>query len=397
MIRRRFVLAAKLLLLQGMGRMAEAAVVMAGIWGSTCRAGLLVAALVALPLSPAWAEVVIGIAGPMAGSFGDVGRDIKAGVEIAVAAANAHGGINGEKIRTVSVDDKCEAETGTAVANQLIGKGVKAVIGHACTAAALPAARVYAQGDVLFLSVASTNPRLTDESVGAGVFRMAIRSDREPQAIADYLAKHFKGKRVAFVHDGSVYGQGLSEQAAKLFADVGGAVAMTEAFTPGEKSQNNLIGKIQDAAVSAVVVGALQADAAVIANEMRARGLNAALIGNESLALAEFKALAGATAEGSVFFLPFVDKSRPEAVNLILSLEERQLMPTDTIFTAHAAAEAAIAALAKDGGLASEAAFLRKSGASTVLGKVSFDEKGDWREGAYAPQIWHDGAFAPLP
>lgn len=92
-------------------------------------------------------------------------------------------------------------------------------------------------------------------------------------------------------------------------------VAMTEAFTPGEKSQNNLIGKIQDAAVSAVVVGALQADAAVIANEMRARGLNAALIGNESLALAEFKALAGATAEGSVFFLPFVDKSRPEAVN----------------------------------------------------------------------------------
>lgn len=361
------------------------------------RACLLVAVLTAVSLSPARADVTIGIAGPMGGSFADVGRDIKAGVEIAVAAANARGGINGEKIRTVSVDDKCEAETGAAVANQLIGKGVKAVIGHACTAAALPAARVYAGGGVLFLSTAATNPRLTDEKVGAGVFRMAIRSDREARAIADYLGKRFKGKRVAFVHDGSVYGQGLAEQAAKLFADDGGAVAMTESFTPGEKSQNNLIGKIQDAAVSAVVAGALQADAAVIAGEMRARGLNAALIGNEALALAEFKALAGDAAEGTVFFLPFVDKTRPEAVNLILSLEERQLMPTDTVFTAHAATEAAIAALAKGGDLAGAAAFLRKSGAATVLGKVTFDGKGDWREASYTPQVWRGNAFAPLP
>ncbi len=365
--------------------------------GSIRRACLLVAALAVASLSPARADVVIGIAGPMGGSFADIGRDIKAGVEIAVAAANARGGIGGEKIRTVAVDDKCEAETGTAVANQLIGKGVRAVIGHACTAAALPAARVYAEGGVLFLSPAATNPRLTDEKVGAGVFRLAIRSDREARAIADYLDARFKGKRVAFVHDGGVYGQGLVELAAKLFADDGGAVAMTEGFTPGEKSQNNLIGKIQDAAVSAVVLGALQADAAVIAGEMRARGLDAALIGNEALALSEFKALGGDTAEGTVFFLPSVDKSRPEAVNLILSLEERQLMPTDTIFTAHAAAEAAIAALGKGGDLADEAAFLRKSGASTVLGKVTFDGKGDWRGATYAPQVWQGDAFAPLP
>ena len=368
---------------------------MVGIWGGICRACLLGAALAAASVASARADVVIGIAGPMGGSFADVGRDIKAGVEIAVATANARGGIGGEKIRTVTVDDKCEAETSAAVANQLIGKGVRAVIGHACTAAALPAARVYAEGGVLFLSPAATNPRLTDEKAGA--FRLAIRSDREASAIADYLSARFKGKRVAFVHDGGVYGQGLVEQAAKLFADDGGAVAMTESFTPGEKSQNNLIGKIQDAAVSAVVLGALQADAAVIASEMRARGLDAALIGNEALALSEFKALAADAAEGTVFFLPLVDKSRPEAVNLILSLEERQLMPTDIIFTAHAAAEAAIAALGKGSDLADEAAFLRKPGVSTVLGKVTFDGKGDWSGATYAPQVWHGDAFAPLP
>jgi len=367
------------------------------IMGETRRilpAAVLLAAMVAMP---ARAEVVIGIAGPMSGSFADIGRDIRAGVEIAIATANAHGGIGGEKIRSVVVDDKCEAETGGAVANQLVGKGVRAVVGHACTAAALPAAKVYAGNGVLFLSPSATNPRLTDERVGNGVFRLAPRSDLEGKAIADYLAKAFKGKRVAFVHDGSVYGQGLVEQAAGQFAAAGGAVAMTEGFTPGEKSQNSLVGKIQDAAVSAVVIGALQADSAVIANEVRTRGLDAALIGNESLALSEFKALAGAASEGTVFFLPFVDKGLPSGVDLLLSLEERQLQPTDVVFEAHAAAEVAIEALGDGRDFAAAAAHVAKDGGTTVLGKVTFDARGDWTGARYAAYRWQGDAFIKMP
>ena len=71
-------------------------------------------------------------------------------------------------------------------------------------------------------------------------------------------------------------------------------------------------------------------------------------------------------------------------------------MPTDAIFTAHAATEAAIAALGKGGDLAAQSAFLRKSGANTVLGKVTFDGKGDWRGATYAPQIWRGDTFIPL-
>lgn len=355
------------------------------------------AIVLAMLAMPARADVVIGIAGPMGGSFADIGRDIRAGVEIAIAAANAHGGIGGEKIRSVAVDDRCEAETATAVANQLVGKEVRAVVGHACTAAALPAARVYAANDVLFLTPSATNPRLTDERVGQGVFRLAPRSDLEAKAIADYLDRQFKGKRVAFVHDGSVYGQTLVEQAAGRFAAAGGAVAMTESFTPGEKSQNSLVGKIQDAAVSAVVIGALQADSAVIAGEVRGRGLDVALIGNEALALSEFKALAGDAAEGTVFFLPFIDKRLPAGVDLLLSLEDRQLQPTDTVFAAHAAAEVAIAALGDGRDFAAAAAHVAGAATDTVVGPVSFDAKGDWREARYAAYRWQGGAFVPLP
>jgi branched-chain amino acid transport system substrate-binding protein len=345
-------------------------------------AGLLGASL------PARADVLVGVAGPMAGSFANAGRDIAAGVDIAIAAVNARGGLDGQKLKAVVVDDKCDGETATALANQLVGKGVRLVIGHPCTAAALPAARVYADNNVLFIAVGASNPRLTDEVIGPSVLRLAIRSDLEGPAIGDYLASHFAGKRVAFVHDGGVYGQSLVEAAAKRFAAAGGAVAMTESFTPGERSQNKLIGHIQDAAVTAVVLGALQADAAVIVAELKARGLDVGVVGTEALGLEEFRALAGSLAEQPVFMLPRVDRNRPEAVDLLVSLEDRGLQPTDMLFTAHAALEAATAALKGGATAAAAGKTLRKGQLATVIGPVGFDAKGDWTDAAYAPCRW---------
>lgn len=356
-------------------------------------AWLLAAGLLLTAHSPARAEVLVGVAGPMSGSFADVGRDIEAGALLAIAAVNAAGGLDGETLKAVVVDDRCDPTTGAAVANQLIGKGVRFVVGHACTAAGLPAARVYAEHGVLFVATAATNPRLTDEGVGPGVLRLAIRSDRQGRAISDYLARHLPKARVAFVHDGGVYGQGLVEAAAAGFGAAGGTVALSEAFTPGEKSQNNLVGHIQDAAVSAVVLGALQADAAVIASAMRARGLKAAIVGDEALGLEEFRALAGPAAEGVVFMLPDVDRSQPQAVDLLMALEERGLMPTDALMTSYAAVEVAAAGLAGGADAATAGGRLRAGARATVIGPVGFDARGDWAEGRYAAHVWHGDRF----
>lgn len=346
-------------------------------------------------VSPASAEVLVGVAGPMSGSFADVGQDIVTGAELAVAAVNAAGGLGGERLKTVEVDDKCDPKTGEAVANQLVGKGVRFVVGHACTAAGLPAAKVYADHDVLFVATGATNPRLTDEGVGPQVLRLSIRSDRQAVAIAGYLTSHFPKGRVAFVHDGGVYGQGLVEAAADLFRKAGGTVAMVEGFTPGEKSQNNLVGHIQDAAVSAVVMGALQADAAVIAGAVRARGLKAQLIGDEALGLEEFKALGGAATEGVVFMLPFVDRGSPGAVDLLMTLQEQGRMPTDALMTSYAAVEVAVAGVSAGGDAAAAGRRLRETPVATVLGKIGFDSKGDWKQGRYAPYVWHGDVFEP--
>ena len=93
-------------------------------------------------------------------------------------------------------------------------------------------------------------------------------------------------------------------------------------------------------------------------------------------------------AEQPVFMLPRVDRNRPEAVDLLVSLEDRGLQPTDMLFTAHAALEVATAALKGGATAAAAGKTLRQGRLATVIGPVGFDAKGDWTDAAYAPCRW---------
>jgi branched-chain amino acid transport system substrate-binding protein len=357
-----------------------------------------VAALLAFGAA-AEAEVVIGVAGPMSGAFATIGQEMVDGVEAAVADINASGGIGGEPARVEIADDKCDATAGAAVANQLVGRGARLVVGHACTGAALAAAGVYDENAIVFVSPAATNPRLTDERVGPGVFRLSPRSDAQAQAIGAYLLARHPSGRVAFVHDGSVYGQGLVEAARTAFEARGGQAVVTQAYTPGERSQNALVGVMQDAAPDAVVIGGLQADAAVIAGGIRARGLDAEIIGSEALGLEEFRDLAGPAAEGVVFALPSDPRQRPEAAALVSALRGQGIEPTGATIPAYAAVQVYADAVQAVGDDAFEPVVEAISSRpfGTVLGEVRFDGKGDRTGTGWSLFVWRSGAPVPLP
>src|SRR5688572_10272352 len=74
------------------------------------------------------ADVTIGVAGPMTGSFAVLGQQLRGGAAQAVAEINRAGGVNGQMLRLEVVDDACDAKTADAVANQLIGKGAQLVV-----------------------------------------------------------------------------------------------------------------------------------------------------------------------------------------------------------------------------------------------------------------------------
>ena len=83
---------------------------------------LAVAALAAVLSCPARAEVLIGVAGPMTGKLAWTGTQLKRGAEVAVADINAAGGVLGQQVRLITVDDFCDPEQAVAAAQKLVGR-----------------------------------------------------------------------------------------------------------------------------------------------------------------------------------------------------------------------------------------------------------------------------------
>src|SRR5690606_8240871 len=145
-------------------------------------------------------ELVIGYAGPMTGQYATFGLQFKNGAEQAVADINAAGGVLGKKLKLEMGDDACDPKQARAVAEKLASLQVPVVIGHFCSSSSIPASDVYAESGVLQISPASTNPQYTERKLWS-TFRMCGRDDQQGPVAGAYLAKTFKDKNIAILHD----------------------------------------------------------------------------------------------------------------------------------------------------------------------------------------------------
>jgi branched-chain amino acid transport system substrate-binding protein len=76
------------------------------------------------------AEILVGVAAPLTGTFSWGGGATLRSAELAVAQVNAAGGVLGEQIELLTADDFCDAEQAVAAANKLLALDVDVVIGH---------------------------------------------------------------------------------------------------------------------------------------------------------------------------------------------------------------------------------------------------------------------------
>ena len=175
---------------------------------------VLAVAVATLASAAARADMTIAVVGPMTGQYAAFGAQYRAGAEMAVEDINAAGGVLGEKLSLEIGDDACDPKQAVAVANQLAGKRVKFVAGHFCSGSSIPASKVYAEEGILQISPASTNPQLTEQGL-SNVFRVCGRDDQQGTVAGDYLAKNYKGKKIAIIHDKTAYGKGLADETKK--------------------------------------------------------------------------------------------------------------------------------------------------------------------------------------
>lgn len=350
-----------------------------------CTLAVIVASVLSGPVA---ADVAIGFANPLSGPQATTGGRNRAAVEQAVEDVNERGGVLGEPIRLVEADDVCGLEEAVAAARELVAAGVRFVVGHLCSHSSLLAAGIYEANDVVMITPGSTHPRLTEEG-RRNVFRLIGRDDRQGAMAGDFLARHHRDRRIAIVHDGSVYGHGLAAQTRLRLRELGLVERLYAAYTPGEQAYPELAARLRHRAIDVLYVGGYGPDAGAIMRSVRAGGDDLQLIGGDALGGAEFWTVAGEAAEGTIF------SARPAVPT---AARVRGLGPGPGGVGTYAAVDVWAQAVERAGtaDFTAVAHELRRGRFHTVLGIVAFDDKGDLRGAGWQMQIWSDGDYEPL-
>jgi branched-chain amino acid transport system substrate-binding protein len=343
-------------------------------------------------------ELVVGYAGPMTGQYATFGLQFKNGAEQAVADINAAGGVLGKKLRLEMGDDACDPKQARAVAEKLASMKVPVVFGHFCSSSSIPASEAYAEGGVLQISPASTNPQYTERKLW-NTFRVCGRDDQQGTVAGQYLAKAFKGKNVAILHDKSTYGKGLADETQKAMNKAGVKEKLYQAYTQGDKDFTALVSKMKAANIDAVYVGGYHTEAGLILRQMRDQGVKAQLVSGDALVSNEFWSITGPAGEGVRMTFAPDPRKRPEAAAVVKKFKDKNFDPEGYTLYTYAAIQIWAQAAAKAGTLdAKKVADTMRAGKwNTVIGPISFDKKGDITRADYVFYAWKkDGTYAEV-
>lgn len=357
------------------------------------------AAALSLMTGAAYADVTVATAGPMTGQYASFGEQMKAGAEMAIEDINAAGGINGEQVQLEIGDDACDPKQAVAVANQLVGEDVVFVAGHFCSGSSIPASSVYAEEGIIQMSPASTNPKFTDERPGPQIFRIVGRDDQQGAVAGQYLADQFGDKTIAIINDKTAYGKGLADETQKAMEAAGKNPDLVESYTAGEKDYTALISKLKQQGVDVVYIGGYHTEAGLMARQARDQGLDLQFVSGDALVTDEYWSIAGDAGEGTLMTFSPDPRNIETNKDLVQRFRDKGVEPEGYTLYTYAALQAFKQAAEKAGSTDPEAVMgaLNEGEYDTVLGTVSFDDKGDVSLPGYVFYRWQDGQYAQIP
>lgn len=344
------------------------------------------------------AEIVIGQAGPFSGPVSWGAAELQRGAETAVAHLNAAGGVLGQQVRVIQVDDHCDGEQAVAAAQHLVAQGVDFVLGHSCSGAAIPASKVYAEAGIVMMTDLATNPLLTEQGF-ANVLRFCGRDDTQGAMAGDYLANRWTNGKIAILHDGQADGEGLAVEVKKALNAQGVTEQLFEVIDPGRVEYVDMVDKLEAADVDALYFAGYAADAALLVREVRERGNDLEFIAGDGVFNEEFRLGAGAAGEGMRFTSYLDAKALPEAADAVAAFPAEGRDPNNQTLLSYAAVQAWAQAVEQAGTLERDAVIeaLRSGQFDTVFGRIGFDDKGDVT--GYEPfmwYVWQDGDAVPV-
>jgi len=346
-------------------------------------------------------DITIAVAGPMTGPVASIGEQIRHGAELAAEAINKNGGVNGKTIKVSIQDDACDPKQAVAIANRILSAGIKFVDGHACSGSSIPAAEVYGENNILMMSPASSAPKLTEDAAKNGfstIMRLYGRDDAQGRFIGPWIKEHYGTKKIAILHDKSAYGKGLADVVKESLNQAGVKEAMYEGINAGEKDYTAVVNRLKSAGIEFVYFGGYHTEAGLIKRQAADQNYQFQLMMGDSLATPEFWSVAGPAGEGTLFTFPADARENETAKAAVEQFKQINFVPEGFSLFSYAVIQAIAGGIAKANSTdpAAVAKTLRSTSVDTVLGPISFDEKGDIKNPRYDINVWKNGQYGRL-
>jgi len=257
------------------------------------------AAAIALSLSAgAYAqEQVVKIAhvGPITGPIAHIGKDNENGARMAIEELNKQGiTLDGKKTRFVLMaeDDASDPKQATAVAQKLVDAKVAGVIGHVNSGTSIPASKIYYDAGIPQISPSTTSAKYTQQGFNT-TFRVVANDSQLGGALGRYAAGTLHAKTAAVIDDRTAYGQGLAEEFTKAAKAAGMTIVATQYTSDKATDFNAILTSFKARKPDVVFFGGLDAGAGPMLRQMKQLGIQAKFMGGDAICTSDLPKLAG--------------------------------------------------------------------------------------------------------
>jgi branched-chain amino acid transport system substrate-binding protein len=336
--------------------------------------------------------VKIGHVGPTSGQIAHLGKDNENGARLAIDELNAKGVMIGgkkAKFELLAEDDGADPKQGTAAAQKLVDAKVNGVVGHLNSGTSIPASKIYSDAGIPQISPSATNPKYTRQGYKT-TFRVVADDVHLGGTLGKYAVTQLKGKSIAVIDDRTAYGQGVADEFEKGVKSAGGKTVDRQFTTDKATDFTAILTALKGKNPDIVFFGGMDAVAGPMLRQMKQLGITAKFMGGDGICSGELpKLAAGTMGDGQVVCAEAggVEGEAKKSMDEYRAKFKAKFGADVQIYAPYVSdAVNVMAAAMVKAGSADPAVYLpvlaKTEGFKGVTGTISFDEKGDIKNGA---------------
>lgn len=265
--------------------------------------------------------IKIGTVNDVSGVSATTGRQQVNGQRLAVAEANAAGGVLGRQIEMQLADGKCNATDAVSATNSLVNDGIVAMMGPLCSVACTAAMPILKRAKVASITAGCASQDVAAQSGKGGNEWFFILPPPESDLArvgGKVLSEKLGYKSASLLGRDDGFGRGVVEGFEENLPEVGIEVKSSDLYKPGDSDFRSVLTKMNGQDPDVFVMAAQIDEAPVILQQYLQLGLDIPISGRLQVFSEEiYKAVGGPEKlNGFTFFSPweaFADDEESQA------------------------------------------------------------------------------------